>query len=55
MIAREELEILDVIALILRVTRDIGRDSLRVARDIGRDSLRVTRDIGRDSTNTESN
>ena len=28
---------------------------LRVTRDIGRDSLRVTRDIGRDSTNTESN
>ena len=37
-----------MIALILRVTRDIGRDSLRVVtRDIGRDSLRVTRDIGR--------
>ena len=28
---------------------------LRVTRDIGRDSLRVTRDIGRDSTTTESN
>ena len=33
-----------MIALILRVTRDIGRDNLR-----------VTRDIGRDSTNTENN